>query len=270
MVPSAAMSFFLVVVVLSVSAFAETDAHSIMARNEEARQINELAAKAKLVQVDPDGSSKTKEFSWARKLSSNGKDYSTFVRFHAPATIRGEGILLLEHEGADNEVLLYLPTYKKIRRVENQQQTGKFMGSVFSYSDMAAPHLSDYKYSKKATEACPTAEAAAIQCAVIESTPARESVRERTGYSRTVSWIRSDNFMAVKTDYFDLGGQPIKRLEASSIQMVDRTKKRWMSLKMKMTHLKNGESSLLEFADLKVNSGIPDRTFTQQNLSRTD
>lgn len=244
----------------------DLDAREIMARNETARKLDDLQAKARLTQLSQGKDAKIKEFAWKRKLSSNQKDYRTFVRFEKPATVRNEGILILENDGGENEVLLYLPAYKKIRRVENQQQTSKFMGSEFSYSDLATPHLSDYQYSGGKKAPCPAE--AGIECYVVEAKPANRTVAERTGYSRIVNHIRSDRFVLVQAEYFDPQGKPLKRLEASDFEAVPKDPGKWVAKKTRMTHLPSGNTSTIELSDLRLNAGVADSTFTQQNLSR--
>ena len=167
------------------------DARDIMVKNEEARRIREITSSATIT-TGLGTETKVKTFTWWRKLGGDSVHFKTLTRFHTPAEIRGEGILIEEREANANEVSLYLPTFKKTRRVEGQSQSSSFMGSVFSYSDIAQPHVDDYRHVFLRTEACPND--ARVQCHVITSTPANDNVRERTGYSKTVEWIRVDNW----------------------------------------------------------------------------
>src|SRR3954462_6415674 len=98
----------------------------VMVKNEEARKIADSVAKASLSSKLGD-KERVKEFTWWRKLLEDGTRFNTLTRFHSPAEVRGEGILFLEHASDQNEVLMYLPAFKKIRRVESQQQSSSFM-----------------------------------------------------------------------------------------------------------------------------------------------
>jgi outer membrane lipoprotein-sorting protein len=242
-------------------------AKEIMSKSEDARKVREVTANCKLVQSGAGSESKTKEFHWWRKIADNQIDYRTLVRFVAPSTVRGEGILILEKDKSGNEVLLYLPAYKKVRRVENQQQTGRFMGSEFSYSDIATPHLDDYSYSGGKQDLCPADSGAKGNCYAVESKPANDRVAERTGYSRIMNWVRADNFMVVKAEFYDPQGSLIKRLAASDIQPAGNEAGKWIAHQTHITNLKTGGSSQIEFADVKVNGGIRESVFTQQNLA---
>ncbi|NDG84059.1 MAG: outer membrane lipoprotein-sorting protein [Proteobacteria bacterium] len=241
----------------------------IMTRNEEARKVSEFESKSRLVSGTQDSAGdKIKEFSFWRKVQQDGVHNSTFTRFHSPAEVKNEGILIVENPSGKNDVLLYLPAYKKIRRVESQQQSGSFMGSVFSYSDIATPHVDEYDYKVMKEEKCPSAEGASVQCYQVEAVPANEEVKTRTGYTRSVAWVRQDNFMVVKAEYTNLEGELFKRLEASKIKMVDDKNKKWLAHELFIVNLKTKEFTRLTFENVKVNQGIPDSVFTQQNLQK--
>ncbi len=241
----------------------------IMKKNEEVRKVNEFESRARLTTGNSaDKTEKVKEFTFWRKVQADRIHNSTLTRFHSPAEVRNEGILILENPDGKNDVLLYLPNFKKTRRVESQQQSGSFMGSVFSYSDIATPHTSDYRYKTLRQEKCPGAEHAQVQCQVIEALPVNEDVQERTGYSKSVIWVRTDNFMAVKGEYTNVQGELFKRLEAGQIKMVDPKEKKWLAHFLSIENLKTRDYTRLVFSNVKVNGGIPDATFTQQNLQK--
>src|SRR6476659_585072 len=119
-------------------------ARDVMVRNEETARNDDITADATLTTGGGGSPERVKRFTWWRKLRDDKAHNNTLTRFLAPAEVRGEGILFLEHDSNSNEVLLYLPTFKKIRRVESQQQSGSFMCSELSYSDVATPHADDY------------------------------------------------------------------------------------------------------------------------------
>jgi outer membrane lipoprotein-sorting protein len=257
---------FVVLATMDSARAGSLSARDIMVRNEDARKIADVTSNATLTTGGPDTAEKVKQFTWWRKLSSDGVHFNTLTRFREPAEVRGEGILFHEREGDQNDIHMYLPAFKKIRRVESQAQSGSFMGSEFSYGDIATPHVDDYKYELvKENAPCDGKKA---QCYLIQSTPANDDIKERTGYSKTQQWLRKDNFMAVQGEYYDADGNLWKKLKASGIHEVDPTKHKWMSYDIRIDNAKNGRFTTLKFTDVKVNAGIPDSTFTQQNLAR--
>lgn len=252
----------------SVPALSANSAKDVMIKNEEARKVSDFEGSAKISTGTTAEGEKVKDFTLFRKIQSDGIHNSTLTRFHSPAEVRNEGILIVENTNGKNDVLIYLPAYKKIRRVESQQQSGSFMGSVFSYSDIATPHVDDYQYKELRTEKCPSKEAATITCHVIECVPTNNDIKERTGYSKSIMWMRDDNSMSVAGEYYDLEGNKFKELQAGQIKIIDETNKKWMALSLRMVNLKTKEYTQLTFSNVKANKGVPDSTFTQQNLQK--
>lgn len=252
----------------SISAWAAPTGKEVMLQNEDRRKVDDVQSSATLTTGGGGSSERVKQFTWWRKLADDKVHFNTLTRFHLPAEIRGEGILFLERSADDNEVLMYLPNFKKIRRVESQQQSGSFMGSELSYSDIATPHADDFENKLLKEEACPGEGNSGVQCFVVESIPVSEAVKERTGNSKSINWVRKDNFMGVRSENYNLEGILWKRLDASEIKQVDEKKNKWMAHKVRMENVKTGKFTLLQFSQVKVNQGIPAATFTQQNLSR--
>ncbi len=265
--------FFLISLfcIFSASAAADLTARQIMEKHEEARKFTDQSAAAKLVTISMDGGSKsekTKEFQWWRKLQGNQVYFSTLTRFKKPAEVKNEAILFLENAGGKNDVFLYLPNFKKVRRVESQQQSGSFMNSDLSYSDMATPHVDDYQYTLSKTEKCRSSDAKNQDCYVVDAIPSNEDVKTRTGYSKSKMWVRKDNFMVTYAEYADLEGKPLKQLTAEKIEKVDAKNNKWMALSIYMKNVKTDSSTSILFSQVKVNAGIPDATFTQQNMMK--
>ena len=250
---------------ITSSAFAAMSPKEIMTKNEEVRKVNDFEARAKL-ETGTDAAMKTKEFTLSRKVQPDGIHNNTFTRFHSPAEVRNEGILILENPNGKNDVMLYLPSFKKIRRVESQQQSGSFMGSVFSYSDIATPHVEDYQYKMLGTEKC--VGDAKLTCFKIECTPTNNDIRERTGYSKSTVWIRPDNFMLERAEYHNLDGKLWKVLKSSDIREVDTKNHKWLAHFVSIVNLNTKETTNLTFSNVKVNTGLADSIFTQQNLQK--
>jgi hypothetical protein len=257
------MKLVALILCMPVIAAATPSGKEVLEKQEQARKIRAFQAPATLTTTKPGEDAKAKKFTWWRKLDRDGVHFVTLTRFHEPATIRGEGLLLRERDG-ENDVQLYLPRFKKIRRVEGQSQSSSFMGSVFSYSDIAMPHAADYKAEVTREEPCPGEK---ITCYVLEVVPASDKVKARTGYGRSVSWVRSDVWLTVKGELYDTSGTLWKRLEAKDLREVDKAGKKWVAHHVRMEDVKTGRTTVLQLGEVKANVDIDDSVFTEQNLS---
>ncbi len=236
----------------------------VLERQEEARKIPAFQAKATISTVKDGAKEKAaKKFRWWRKLGDDKVHFVTLTRFDEPATIRGEGVLLREGKG-DNDVLLYLPRFKKIRRVEGQSQSSSFMGSVFSYADIAVPHADESKAKVLREEACPGQQ---LKCWVVEITPATDKIRDRTGYKRSVQWMRQDNWVTVYGEFYNLKGALWKKLTATEVKEVDPKQHKWLPHHLKIEDVPGKRVTVLTLADVKVNVTLDDTLFTEQSLA---
>jgi len=184
---------------------ANITAKEIMEKNESARKLLHLTSDAFIATSSTGGEAKKKSFTWWRKLSTDQNHYLTLTRFHTPAEVRDEGILFVEKDAGASDVLLYLPTYKKIRRVETQSQSSSFMSSAFSYSDIASPHVDEYNYSLMSEGNCPLSPT--LQCFVIESAPSTDAVKikrvilkVKSGFARTTLCWKKQKILTLKAN----------------------------------------------------------------------
>lgn len=254
-----------VLVVSSAAVAAPPSGPEVLAKQAEARKLSSFQAKASLTTSKTDQSDKkSKAFRWWRKLKGDDNRYVTLTRFDEPATIKGEGLLIREAD-KENDVLLYLPRFKKVRRVEGQSQSSSFFGSVFSYSDIALPHAEENKAKVLREDKCPGHEQQ--KCWVVEITPASDAIRDRTGYGRSTQWIRQDNWITVYGEFFDKKNVLWKRYTASDVKEVDTKGHKWIPHVVQFEDVPGKRMSVLRLSEVKVNGTVGDDLFTEQSLA---
>lgn len=239
------------------------DPTEIMKKTEEVGRVNSLSSQVQLQTGTKNGETKTKVFESLRKLKGDGIHYDTVTRFTSPQDIRGQAVLFQEFKDNQNNVFLYLPRFKKLRRVEGYDQGKSFMGTVFSYSDITTFHYSNYKYKYLKQEPCGVEPGA---CHVIESIPATEEIKNRTQYSKSVLWVRAENTVVVRSDAYDLKGKLSKRLVMSQYKKLPSGK--WVPLKIRADSLESKKFSVLEYSQVKADVAIPNSTFTEEGVSQ--
>ena len=83
-----------------------------------------------------------------------------------------------------------------------------------------------------------------VDCYVVESVPATDTVRANSGYSRKLTWVRADNFVETKVEYYDLAGRLWKTQTVSRHELVEPQKARWFALQREMTNHQNGHRTV--------------------------
>ncbi|HSO34379.1 MAG TPA: outer membrane lipoprotein-sorting protein [Labilithrix sp.] len=244
-------------------------AREVMTKNADASSFASLVTSSTLTIGATGGETRSKSFTLWRKVAADGVHHRTLTRFVAPAEIRGEGVLFDERTNGQNEVLLYLPRYKKVRRVEAQAQRSSFMGSSFSYADMTTMTtraIDDHKHELVKTEPCPGD--ARASCFVIASTAANEAVKANHGYAKKTTWVRAGDFQTVQTELYDVDGALWKRIAFSAFREVDGANHRAMAYFVRVDDLKTKRFSTMKVEHADVARPIDDGMFNEQSLSR--
>ncbi len=120
-------------------------------------------------------------------------------------TSRAPAFLQVEHIDGDDDLWIYLPALKKSRRLVANNKKDSFVGSDFSYGDITLPKVDQYRHTLLRSE-----KVDGFDCYVVESMPANDTVKANSGYSKKVTWVRTDNFLETKVEYYDLAGRLLK------------------------------------------------------------
>lgn len=189
---------------------------------------------------------------WQKDYGENDK---SLMRFLEPADVRGTGFLIWEHKGKDDDQWLYLPAYKKVRRISSKEKEKSFMGTDFSYEDLGSHDLDDYNYTLLRSEIFNDQ-----VCYVVESVP---KPGKKKPYKKTISWIRKDIFLVIGVDFYDKKGKFLKRLLATNIEKIDGI---WTVKVMEMENVQKNHTTTLEFENVRYNTGLKNDVFTERNL----
>jgi len=199
----------------------------------------------KLILIDKKGKEKMREMSMLQK----GND-KRMVKFLSPADQRGIAFLSLP----DDIMYLYLPAFKKVRRIATHVKNTKFAGTDFTYEDMEA-----IRFSKKYVPGLLKKEENHY---VLQLKP-REGVK--TDYSKLVMWVRMDNFYPTKIEHYDKGDKLYKIMISEKIEKVNGY---WISKEYEMEDLKAEHKTKMIIVDVKFDSELSDDKFTKRYLSR--
>jgi len=138
-----------------------------------------------------------------------------------------------------------------------------FVGSDFSYGDIAIPKVDLWRHVLRGTEQIDGA-----VCHVIESTPGSDAVRNNSGYARKVTWVRADNFLESKVEYYDLANRLLKTQRTSRHQALASQPGKWFAMDREMTNHQTAHRTLIVATKLDGALSVGDDVFTQRTLER--
>ena len=200
-------------------------------RDEGDRSISEM----EMILIDKKGKKRV------RKLKTfgmeQGKDSKSLMFFIFPADVKNTGFLTYDYDesGKDDDQWLFLPALKKTKRIASKDKNGSFMGSDLNYSDMTSPDLDLYDYTlMKETEV------RGEKVWQIKSVPKNKDEAKKTGYSKSVVFIRQDNFVMVRGVRWVYKKKRNKYLDVRKLEKIDGI---WVSTEMHVT-TKSGKKTL--------------------------
>lgn len=199
----------------------------------------------RMVLIKKDGSRKERKI----KIYQKGTKKRLFV-FLAPAGVKGVGFLSL----SDEKMYLYMPAFRKIRRIASHIKNENFMGTDFSYEDLA-----EAEYTKNYTARLEKEENGQY---LIESTP-RPGVK--VSYSKQRILVDKKSFVPKRIEYYGKDGTLEKILLGEDIKQVGGY---WLAGKMTMQNVNNKHQTVLEILEIQHDTKLKDKMFSKRNLKR--
>ena len=242
---------------------ASPSAREIMERNFFVTKVSALRVDLTMALINSRGQRRERATTTLIKLQPNAIDSKFLVRFTTPPDVAGTGLLQIEHSDGDDDLWIYLPALKKSRRLVASNKKDSFVGSDFSYGDIALPKVDQYRHLLRGTEAVD-----GVQSYVVESTPATDVVRSNSGYARKITWVRTDNFLETKVEYYDLANRLLKTQRVAKHQQVAAQPGKWFALEREMTNHQTGHRTLLVATKMDGAVTIGDDTFSTRVLER--
>ena len=203
----------------------------VNARDTGDRSITEM----EMILIDKKGNKRV------RKLKTfgleKGKDSLSLMFFLSPADVRNTGFLTFDYDesGKDDDQWLFLPALRKTKRIAAGDKSGSFMGSDLNYSDMTSSDLNLYEYTlMKETEV------KGQKVWQIKAVPKTKAEAEKSGYSKSVVFIRQDNYVMIRGVRWVHKKKRNKYLDVRKLEKIDGI---WVSTELHVT-TKSGKKTL--------------------------
>jgi len=197
-----------------------------------------------------------------RKIQQFTKDFGTVEKsimfFLSPADVKNTSFMNWSYDDdnkADDQ-WIYLPALKKVKRISSDSKSDYFMGSDFTYDD-----LGDRKLDADTHKLLREENIEGKNCYVVESVSKDEDYM----YSKTITWIRKDNFVGVKKEFYDEDGELLKTLHIKEVKKISGF---WIITHSEMENIQNNHKTVIQLSNIKINSGVPASKFTERMMMR--
>lgn len=201
--------------------------------------------------------------------NKNGKTQSKTIRsiqkddnkkqiiwFLSPARDKGVAFLKIEHKNKDDEMCLWLPAFKKIRRIRTSDKSDSFMGSDMSYEDMTTRDIDEYKYKLIKEEKIDS-----INYYVLKSVPLPKT---ESTYNYIISWVNKKNLTIVKEKFFDKNDK-LYKIKNTKYKEIDGY---YTPIKFFMKDVQGEHTTKITITNIELDTGVKDYLFQEKNLKR--
>ncbi len=238
----------------------EMSAYEIIKKSDEVPSADTSSYKATMTLTNKKGQKRVREVLMRSK--DDGSVTKTVIVFTTPKDVAGVGYLMHEYakkaDGTtpESDNWLYMPALKKVRRISGAGKADDFMGTDFTYEDMGDRDIDKDNYTLLGSETVDGVDCWKIECLAKDTTEKNP---------RRIVWIRKDNYILQKGEFYDKQNNLQRELTCSGIHLQDGF---WTTDTMLMKNVLTNHSTVLEMKDVKYNLAVDDNMLTVSALER--
>ncbi len=230
-----------------------TDASSIVKQAELAAYYagDDGRSAARMLITDAQGRTQNRQFIILRKDREDGGTQDMMVFFSRPADVRGTVFRVVKQVDGDDDRWLYLPGLDLVKRISAGDKRTSFVGSHFFYEDVSGRSVSEDNFTLQKSDG---------DLYVLEGKPKDPASVEFTRYEVSID---KQTMLPVKIRFFDAQNRNYRLVEALKVETIDGHPTVTHS---KVSDLKNGGSTEMQFRFISYDLGLPDDIFSERSL----
>jgi outer membrane lipoprotein-sorting protein len=222
-----------------------------------------MIGESEMVLIDKKGNQRVRTTKMFQKEIG---EHTHSIRFFLhPADVKGTGFLTYDYDDADkdNDQWMFMPALGKVKRLTSSDMSGSFMGSDLNMSDLVPDDLEDYDFTL-----LKEAEVEGHKVWMIECIPRSQDVIDESGYSKTVRFIRQDNYFPVRSVRWVQDSQQVKYFDVKKLEQIDGI---WVAAEMHV-FTKKGKAlehkTIIRRKNTQFNQDLDDNLFTVRQLEK--
>ena len=218
-------------------------------------QGDDFKARVVMKLINKDGKERLREMTMLRKNYKAGQQ-KYFIYFYQPSDIRDMTFMVYKYAGKNDDRWLFVPAINMVRRIAAEDKASSFVGSDFTYEDISGRDVEDDSHELLREEPLNGRD-----CYVLKSTPKAGDM----AYSYRLSWIDKENFLPLKTEYFNRRDELFRIFTADEVTDVDGFP---TAIRRTMKNVQSGHRTEAAFTKSQYNLGINDSLFSERFLRR--
>ncbi len=241
---------------------AEPVAAQLMAASHQATRFANARFSASLQMQSKAGRTQARAFSGIAKQQAQGAQ-ARLIRFSSPSDMNGVATLTVERGASADDLWIYLPSMRRVRRLVSSNRADPWVGSDFSFGDILGHKVQDWQHKVSGAE-----KLAEDDAWVIESIPATPGIARDTGYGRRRSWIRKSDNSLLRGEIFSTSGALLKAVACADFRVMDAQSRKVQPMVMVMHHAGRGSTSTLRFSQFRIDQAVTVSEVAPEALER--
>ncbi|VAW22331.1 FIG00935715: hypothetical protein [hydrothermal vent metagenome] len=217
---------------------------------------DDMTSNLTMILINKSGSERVREIKQFTK--DFGDMEKSIMFFVSPADVKNTSFMNWAYDDASksDDQWIYLPAIKKTKRISSDSKSDYFMGSDFTYDDLGDRKVDDDKHTILREETID-----GVDYWVIQSTPKDGGYM----YSKTITWIREDNFIGFKKEFYDEDGELLKILKILKFEKISGFD---VVTNSEMENTQKNHKTKMVLSNVRINTGIPASKFSERMMMR--
>jgi hypothetical protein len=173
-------------------------------------------------------------------------------RLTAPPHLRGMTVLSIEARDRSDDVFVYLPSLRRVRRISTSRRTDSFLGSDLTYEDLDRQRADDYLVDSLAREM--------LEGEPVHVITARPRVHE--SYHRVAFLVATSDLAILGMRYYKAGDARPFRVVSFPRGSILKRGENLIPTRIHVANTIRGTETDVEVVELEVNPEIDDRLFS--------
>ena len=240
----------------SFSSFAKNRALEI-ALEVEQKNENFIGETAQLEMILINGSNKVIREMLSETVELSLEHNRSLLTFKLPKDVAGTKLLTWSYDLKDDSQWIYLPAFKKIKKISSSSKTSSFMGSEFTYEDLraASPKKYNYKFIEEKNTNGDT------------HWKYERVSKKKSGYSKQVVTISKKYMNSIAIEYFDRSKQLLKKASITGYKSFKVGEKTfWRPGSIHVINVQTKKESILNWKNRKLGMKLKKNSFVKRAL----
>lgn len=238
------------------------DADALIRNSQNISKVSGSEADIELENTDSSGKTKMRRIYAASKLRSDKLEVMRMARFTQPADFKGTATLIHENLDRDDDIWLYLPSVKRVKRILASGRKDRFLGTEFSYGDVIG-----FKAGEWTNQVTGDKAVGADACWLVTSTPKTRDVAESYGYSKRITAVRKSDSFPLEIELWNLDDARSKVVTSEEVTPVGEGK--LQAMKITAVNVVDQQKTVLRFKSFKLNANIGRDVFKPERLDES-